>query len=299
MLDFVDREIGKETPGEIMTIIYLAIIFHDVVYDTKSSTNEEDSWMYLKGMLDRHPRDWSAYETELSQLILSTKKHEYRDDLPDLVKLIIRADLERLSSDFPEFWENTIALMKEYSFVDFADFKRGRLEFFKTYGKKISTFLPARAVWNLEQAYATLSVWKPRIAVYPGSFNPFHRGHLRILQKAERMFDKVIVARGFNPDKAGAKIFDLPKEIQDNYQVDTYFGLLTDYLKTKEYPVTVIRGLRSGMDLHAEITQYRYLQDLMPEIDLVNIFTDTDVEHISSSGIKSLHPYMDKTPYEL
>jgi pantetheine-phosphate adenylyltransferase len=189
--------------------------------------------------------------------------------------------------------------MKEYSFVDFANFKKGRLEFFKTYGKKISTFLPARAVWNLEQAYATLSVWKPCIAVYPGSFNPFHHGHLRILQKADRMFDKVIVARGFNPEKAGAKVFDLPQEILNNYQVDTYFGLLTDYLKTKEYPVTVIRGLRSGMDLHAEITQYRYLQDLMPEIDLVNIFTDTDVEHISSSGIKSLHPYMDKTPYEL
>ena len=222
---------------------------------------------------------------------MATKNHNYDETLPEEVKIIIKADLQRLTIPFSDFWKNTKELMKEYSYVDWSDFKKGRMAFFKSYKDKV-IFMGDSAINNIEQAYHTLSVWEPTIGVYPGSFDPFHIGHLRILEKASKIFDKVIVAVGKNPSKkTGASKSKIPQSISDNYQVDYYDGLLPDYLRTKEYQLTVIRGLRSGMDLYGEITQYRYLQDLMPEIQVVSIFPDAEFEHVSSSGIKMLSKY--------
>jgi pantetheine-phosphate adenylyltransferase len=132
-----------------------------------------------------------------------------------------------------------------------------------------------------------------KIAIYPGSFNPFHKGHLNILLKAESIFDKVIIARGVNPEKAEST-FELPKTLHDRTIVK-YNGLLTDCIEAiaKEYGSnpTVIRGLRNSVDLQYEMNQYRYLQDLMPEIKMVSIFCDKEFEHISSSGIRLLSKY--------
>lgn len=131
-----------------------------------------------------------------------------------------------------------------------------------------------------------------KVAVYPGSFNPFHKGHYNILLKAEKIFDKVIIARGINPDK-GAQSYHLPKVLDDRI-IQDYPMLLTDFVKaTKEKydNVTVIRGLRNSTDLQYEMTQYRFLQDLMPEIQVVSIFCDKEYEHISSSAIRMLSKY--------
>jgi pantetheine-phosphate adenylyltransferase len=304
MLEYAKKN-SEHLPGEDMIRLDLAIVFHDAIYDTKSKTNEEDSCIFFENMMRDNgiPADLEQMLSEriaaVKNLIMATKRHEYSEELPETTKIIIRADLERLAIPFPAFWNNTIQLMKEYSFVDWKDFKEGRLAFFKDYAPKVA-FLGDTAVANINKAYDTLSVWQPKIAVYPGSFDPFHVGHLRILQKATLIFDKVIVAVGKNPaKKTGVTKSKLPSSITQNYQVDYYEGLLTDYLKTKDYPITVVRGLRSGMDLYGEITQYRYLQDLMPEIQLINLFTDRDIEHVSSSGIRSLKDYMERTQYEI
>lgn len=288
----------------------LAIVFHDVVYVTKNKTNEEDSYLYFFQCLSSHignlfgngvipDEKLREINVSVEELIMATKNHNYDETLPEEVKIIIKADLQRLTIPFSDFWKNTKELMKEYSYVDWSDFKKGRMAFFKSYKDKV-IFMGDSAINNIEQAYHTLSVWEPTIGVYPGSFDPFHIGHLRILEKASKIFDKVIVAVGKNPSKkTGASKSKIPQSISDNYQVDYYDGLLPDYLRTKEYQLTVIRGLRSGMDLYGEITQYRYLQDLMPEIQLINIFTDRDIEHISSTGIKILLDYVEKTNYQI
>jgi pantetheine-phosphate adenylyltransferase len=132
-----------------------------------------------------------------------------------------------------------------------------------------------------------------KIAIYPGSFNPFHKGHYNILLKAEKIFDKVIIARGINPEK-GPSEWKMPK-ILENRTLVLYSGLLTECIESiAEHEVeipTVIRGLRNSVDLQYEMNQYRYLQDLMPEIQLVSIFCDKEYEHISSSGIRLLSKY--------
>lgn len=129
-----------------------------------------------------------------------------------------------------------------------------------------------------------------KIGLYVGSFNPFHKGHYNILLKAEKIFDKVIIARGTNPEKMGNGL--LTSKFLTDRTFMSYDGLLTDFIKTLEYDnITLIRGLRNATDLQYEMTQYRYLQDLMPEIQVVSIFCDKEFEHISSSGIRILRQF--------
>ena len=137
-----------------------------------------------------------------------------------------------------------------------------------------------------------------KVAVYPGSFLPFHRGHYNILLKAEMIFDKVIIARGLNPEKkeiTNEWAMHPCKTVQDR-EILHYPNLLTDFVKAlqeKYDNVTVIRGLRNSVDLQHEMNQYRFFQDLMPDIQMVSIFCDKEYEHISSSAIRMLQKYGD------
>jgi pantetheine-phosphate adenylyltransferase len=147
----------------------------------------------------------------------------------------------------------------------------------------------------LKQQQADLSLefltgFSPKIAVFPGSFNPFHKGHYNVLQKAEKIFDKVIIAFGNNPDKDGQRVWPVPAAIR-NRQIEEYSGLLTDFVGAMGEDLVVIRGLRNSTDFQYEQNQYRYIQELMPNIKIVNIFCDKEFEHISSSGIRTLEKY--------
>ncbi len=125
--------------------------------------------------------------------------------------------------------------------------------------------------------------------MFAGSFNPFHKGHYNVLLKAEKIFDKVIIAFGDNPDKETRK-WPIPQKIS-NRQFENYSGLLTDFIDSLGYEVTVIRGLRNSTDFQYEQNQYRYIQELKPDIKIVNIFCDKEFEHISSSGIRTLEKF--------
>lgn len=157
----------------------------------------------------------------------------------------------------------------------------------KKYLKARSAFLETQKHSDLNSQF--LKGFHPSIAVFAGSFNPFHKGHYNVLQKAERIFDKVIVAFGQNPEK-GSRGYKIPESLK-NRQIETYDGLLTDFIASLEHDVVVIRGLRNSTDFNYEQNQYRYIQELMPEIKIVSIFCDKEFEHISSSGIRTLEKY--------
>lgn len=142
---------------------------------------------------------------------------------------------------------------------------------------------------ELSPLISYLKNYKPSIGVFAGSFNPFHKGHYNVLVKAEKIFDKVIIAFGDNPDKEIRK-WPIPKIIS-NRQIEHYSGLLTDFIESLKYDVTVIRGLRNSTDFQYEQNQYRYIQELKPDIKIVNIFCDKEFEHISSSGIRTLEKF--------
>jgi pantetheine-phosphate adenylyltransferase len=314
MLHFVSQHKGDMTPDEYRAL-QAAIIFHDIVYATAKydenglpvavKDNEEKSVEAFKkavGTLNdiQTKQYWDDRTPLVEKLIMATKKHDFHAATSRAEQLIILADLDRFNEpNFERFWGYTLQLFKEYCHVEFDLFKQGRIDFLDSYADKLEEFMPPLAVSNLRTLIPALKAWHPTIAVYPGSFNPFHQGHRNILEKAEAIFDKVIIAKGVNPEKYGHEHWSMPEEILQGYQVDTYEGMLTDYIATKNYPVTVIRGLRNSTDLQYELNQYRHLQDLMPNIKVVSIFCDAQYEHVSSSSIRTFHKYGKESKWKI
>lgn len=166
-----------------------------------------------------------------------------------------------------------------YQHHDFLDYQQQRLAFLE---KQLSSA-------SIKALHDFVKYNKPKIGVFAGSFNPFHKGHYNVLQKAEKLFDKVIIAFGKNLSK-DVSSWPIPKTIS-NRQITSYNSLLTDHIESFGYDVTVIRGLRNSTDFQYEQNQYRYIQELKPDIKIINIFCDKEFEHISSSGIRTLEKY--------
>ncbi|MET3607164.1 adenylyltransferase/cytidyltransferase family protein [Mucilaginibacter rubeus] len=257
-------------------VLLLATIFHDIIYDPRSGTNEEDSAQYFNETFTGD----GALKALVTDIILDTKHHKPGSALSEIFSA---ADLNILKQPFDKLLIYEQQIFKEFQFVDHKIYREKRVDILKSLRQSIDN--PA-----LDYLIAYVENFKPRIAVYPGSFNPFHKGHYNILQKAERIFDKVIIARGVNPGKDKAT-YELP-EILRYRQTETYEGLLTEFVDTLNYEVTIIRGLRNGSDLQYELNQYRYLQELGGKnISVTAIFCDMEFEHISSTGIRQLEKY--------
>jgi pantetheine-phosphate adenylyltransferase len=191
--------------------------------------------------------------------------------------------MEFQDSDFlksnPEagtLWAHEMEVFRQHQILSFTKYKEKRLKFLASLAEG-------------KQAMSIVNHLKPSIAVFAGSFNPFHKGHYNVLQKAENIFDKVIIAFGQNPEKS-THGYKIPQTIR-NRQIEQYEGLLTDFILSLGHDVIVIRGLRNSTDFQYEQNQYRYIQELMPDIRIVNIFCDKEFEHISSSGIRTLEKY--------
>jgi pantetheine-phosphate adenylyltransferase len=139
-----------------------------------------------------------------------------------------------------------------------------------------------------------------RVGVYAGSFNPFHKGHLNIAEKAAALFDRLVIVQGHNPEKEfpRALLADLKLKSLAKFQVETCEGLLTDHIRRRwGSDATLVRGLRNNFDLQAEINQARFYQDLMPDIRIIYILCDRQYEHISSSAIRILQKFGEGRQY--
>jgi pantetheine-phosphate adenylyltransferase len=137
------------------------------------------------------------------------------------------------------------------------------------------------------------------LAIYPGSFNPFHIGHLNIVEKAERVFGKgnVLISIGVNPDKSKSEDQLIrANEIQTSTGrlVEVYTTFLHELIEKKEsegYKVVLIRGLRNGDDLAYEDNQLKFIKDFKKDIDVVFFRCDEEFAHISSSAIRNLQSF--------
>lgn len=133
-----------------------------------------------------------------------------------------------------------------------------------------------------------------RRAVYPGSFNPVHFGHLDIIRRAARLFDEVVIAVYENPKKPF--LFDINQRIElieyciqdmDNIRVASFGGLAVDYLATVDSAV-MVRGLRVFSDFEYEFRMALANQRLAPDIEVINFMTGESFLHISSTTVREI-----------
>jgi pantetheine-phosphate adenylyltransferase len=133
-----------------------------------------------------------------------------------------------------------------------------------------------------------------KVAIYPGSFDPFTNGHKNIIERGVRVFDQIIVAVAHNTSKKTVftveervEILNEVFENRDNVKVDYFEGLLVEYIKTKGTNI-VLRGMRTVSDFEFEMQMALANKTLSSELETVFMVTDSEFSHISSSVIKEV-----------
>jgi pantetheine-phosphate adenylyltransferase len=134
----------------------------------------------------------------------------------------------------------------------------------------------------------------PRIAIYPGSFDPLTNGHVDIIERGAKIFDAIIVAILANVEKT--PLFSENERItiirdvfkgHKNVQVETFNGLLVDYAQVKKASV-LVRGLRAVSDFEYEFQMALMNRHLAPGLETVFMMPDEKYTYISSRLIKEV-----------
>ena len=131
-------------------------------------------------------------------------------------------------------------------------------------------------------------------AIYPGSFDPITKGHLNIIERAARSFDRLIVCVMVNGDKH--PMFSLEERVDmirrvtchiDNVEVDFSDALLADYARKRDAHV-VVKGLRAVSDFEREFQMAIINHKLNPDLDTMFLTAEHQFMYLSSSAVKEL-----------
>ena len=133
-----------------------------------------------------------------------------------------------------------------------------------------------------------------KVAIYPGTFDPIHNGHLDIARKAAELFDELILVVAVNQEKSplfnDKERVELIKEsLYDvkNVKVDTFNGLVVDFVRSTE-SVAIIRGLRHVSDFEFEFQMAMMNFNLNPNVKSLFMMPDEKYIHLNSTIIKDV-----------
>lgn len=135
-----------------------------------------------------------------------------------------------------------------------------------------------------------------RSAVYTGSFDPITLGHLNVIARGSRLFDRLIVGIGINVGKQPMFTIEEREELVrrtttrfPNVEVRSFSGLAVDFVKACNARV-MLRGVRPLGDLEGEITMMLANRQLDPDIETVFLMAEAEYTHVSSTLIKQIAP---------
>ena len=134
----------------------------------------------------------------------------------------------------------------------------------------------------------------PRVAVYPGSFDPLTNGHVDIIERGARLFDRIIVAILRNAQKQ--PLFSVEERIgllrdafkdEPKVEIDTFEGLLVDYAARRDVNV-IVRGLRAVADFDYELQMALMNRHLNPGVETVFMMPAEQYAYVSSRLVKEV-----------
>jgi pantetheine-phosphate adenylyltransferase len=272
-------------PGDISDdewkLISIAIDLHDIVYEPRSDHNEFDSCAFINEYSELSYGD----KVIITDAIMNTSPTTYGKKVSKISEIIRYGDLYAfITGNVGKLFENYRKLIKEFQFVPYEEFYKAHRDFIVNNIEANCDNLKI----NSSTIISYLSVidnYCPNIGVYAGTFNPFHIGHLSVLEQAEKVFDKVIIA---TPKEDRLSRFKSLNKILPLHEIIEFDGLLVDLLNklSKQSNITLIRGLRNGNDLEYEVNMKRINEDFDNKIETV--YFVTNLPHISSSVIRGL-----------
>ncbi|NBI06871.1 pantetheine-phosphate adenylyltransferase [Senegalia massiliensis] len=130
--------------------------------------------------------------------------------------------------------------------------------------------------------------------IYPGSFDPVTNGHLDIIKRASKKFDKIIVTVLNNPSKNS--LFNVEERVEllknttkdiENVEIDSFAGLLIDYAKSKDVSI-ILKGLRALSDFEYEFQMALTNTMLDEELETFFLMTSSKYSFLSSSVVKEI-----------
>lgn len=133
-----------------------------------------------------------------------------------------------------------------------------------------------------------------RRAIYPGSFDPPHNGHLDVLKRAARLFDEVIVAVAFNEQKAA--LFSVTERVEmlvectrdlPNVSVASFHGLLVEFAR-EQGAIALVRGLRAVSDFEFELQMSLMNRKLVPTLETLFLTPVEQSTYLSSRIVKEI-----------
>jgi pantetheine-phosphate adenylyltransferase len=136
----------------------------------------------------------------------------------------------------------------------------------------------------------------PRVAVCPGSYDPVTNGHLDVISRAARVFDKVVVGVVNNPVRKETTLFtadERKKFIEDataelgNVEVGVMTNLLVEFAR-EHGAIAIIKGLRAISDFEYEFEMNQLNRKLAAEIESMYIFASANYSFLSSTGVKEI-----------
>jgi pantetheine-phosphate adenylyltransferase len=135
---------------------------------------------------------------------------------------------------------------------------------------------------------------EPRIALYPGSFDPLTNGHVDIIRRGARLFDRIIVAILVNREKTplftAAERVEIAREVfasEPNVEIDTFGGLLVEYAERRKASV-IVRGLRAVSDFEYEMQMALMNRHLSPDLETVFMMPGEAYTYLSSRLVKEV-----------
>lgn len=136
------------------------------------------------------------------------------------------------------------------------------------------------------------------LAICPGSFDPITLGHLNIIRRASKIFDKVVVCIMFNSSKT-KPMFSIEERVEmvrkvverfPNVEVDTNSGLLAEYAKKYDNPV-VVKGMRAASDFEYEFQMNIINKKINPELETMFLTASEKYTFLSSSAVREMAYY--------
>ncbi len=287
-------------------ILTAAAVYHDIVCDPKRQDNEEKSIEFFKNTnIGVKFLMIPNFKKKVIEIIADTKKHT---PTTFLSKIFCALDLSGFLSKNIEWNERLI--FKEYQFVSTHVYKEKRVEFLTALKKRLEgTNDPVdddnvymqwcydKICPQISSVIDYLSEKRYKIGLLCGSFNPFHIGHLDVLERAEKIFDKVIILVGHKPGKEENenKAYETIKE-KSYRQVEKLEGkFIPHWISEKkeqnrdEY--FVVRGMRNAIDAQQELDGYNLLNEFGIEVEEVIFPTPRRLLHVSSSFIRTLKEF--------